>query len=230
MRILIIEDEKDLSFFLAKILEAEKHTVVRHESAEEAIKNNSIASCDLLLLDLLLPGQSGESFLEKIRRDGCKVPVLVLSAKDAVSTKVDVLEMGADDYMVKPFHAEELLARINTLHRRAAGIGKKEKNKEKKLAFADLELFPGQNMVMRQGEKIYLTKKETQLLAFFINNSEKVVRMEDILQKVWGAKDGHNSNILQSTVRRLRKKIDHGFPRSLIHNRHGVGYIISAAD
>lgn len=222
MNILLIEDESKLSLFLKRVLESKKYTVMCAESVETARRENFIASADLLILDLMLPGESGRSFLQYLRKSNIDLPVLVLSAKDFVSTKVTVLEEGADDYLTKPFSADELLARVHALRRRYV-----TKTVEDEIVIDDFTFSRTQNRARRGGRDIFLTKKEADVLSFLITHRGKAVRNEDILVKVWHTKTDYHSNIVQATIRRLRKKIDDGFSYKLIRNIHGVGYMIA---
>ena len=225
MNILLIEDESKLSLFLKRVLESKNHTVTCCESVEAARRGNFIESSDLLILDLMLPGESGRSFLQYIRKMGHTLPILVLSAKDFVATKISLLEEGADDYLTKPFNADELLARIHALKRRYAG--KKISNE---LKVDDLTFYRKQNRARRGGKDIFLTKKEADVLSFLVSHRGKAVQNEDILAKVWHTKTDYHSNVVQATIRRLRKKVDEGFRHKLIRNIHGVGYMIVASD
>lgn len=219
MRILIIEDEPKLSAYLQKIFESKQYTVSACSNAEDAEAEMVETLFDLLILDLMLPGVPGEEFLAKIRKSGFEGPVLVLTAKDMTSSKVELLELGADDYLVKPFSIEELLARMKALQRRY-----NDKQTQSKLEVSDLVFYRKQNKVLRGNKEIYLTKKEGNVLALLMSHSDKVIRTEDILVKVWKTRMGYHSNIVQATIRRLRKKIDEDFDHHFIRNVHGIGY------
>ena len=221
MKILVIEDEEKILKFLEHILTHEGHFVTLCKTANEALMHDLAASHDFILLDLMLDGVQGDEFVGRLRKSKSNIPILVLSALGQISTKIDLLNLGVDDYMTKPFDAGELIARIEALYRRYLEIGVKDE-----ADYGEMKFFRKQNKVIRGGKEIFLTNREGDLLDYLLKNEGKTVRTDDILVKVWHAKMGYHSNIVQATIRRLRKKIDEGFDYQLIRNVHGIGYTV----
>jgi len=220
MRILVIEDEEKLSSFLKIVLESEKNLVTVVDSIEEVFKNGYELSHDLIILDLMLAGKPGDELMAELKKRNVEVPVMVLSALNQIAKKVELLNLGADDYMTKPFDSQELLARIQSIHRRTIDIKKQDF-----IEVGNMSFYRKQNKVIREGKEIFLTPKESELLLFLIQKQGQLVKSEDILNKVWNKKAGFHSNILQATVKRLRQKIDQNFEERYISNVHGVGYL-----
>jgi DNA-binding response OmpR family regulator len=223
MRILLIDDEKDLVYFLKRILVSSGHEVDAYESYELFQQNDKGEHYDLLILDLMLQGVQGSDVVKDLRRKNIRMPVLILSAISKTPTKTELLNLGADDYLTKPFEVEELMARLKALGRRSLGV-----NYQDALVYADLSFSPKEHTVTRDEKKVYLTEKEGKLLYELMQNPDKVVRTSDLLQMIWQASSGSQSNVVQATVRRLRKKVDTGSNIKLIHNIHGIGYSISS--
>lgn len=222
MNVLVIEDQKELSSFLQIALEKEGMKVTVCESIEEVMENEYENSHDIIVLDLMLKGKRGEDLIVHLRnKKKSNIPILVLSALGQINTKIEAINKGADDYLTKPFHAQELVARLKALYRRYLETGFQDVE-----SFGEFTFYRKQNIVKRGEKDISLTKKEGELLELLIRNRGKTVPLDDILKKVWKAKAGYHSNIVQATVRRLRKKIDFGFEHKLIHNRHGIGYAL----
>lgn len=219
MKILLIEDEEKIAKFIRSVLESEKNLVTVCDSIEEASKRGYEITHDLIILDLMLAGKRGEFYVKDIRKKRLNVPILVLSALGRISNKIELLNLGADDYMTKPFDADELIARVNAVYRRYLAMERKDHMK-----FGNFEFYRKQNKIKREGKEIVLTKKEGELLELLLQNKGKTVRMEDIVRKIWGSKITYHSNVVQATVRRLRGKVDMGFETKLIENRHGIGY------
>lgn len=219
MKVLILEDEVKLAEYTAEILSKEGYETTTCVSIEEAIKKGLEFEHDIIILDLMLVGKGGEHLVEHLRKNKSKVPVLVLSALDQINTKVSLINMGADDYMTKPFDDAELVARVNALHRRYLDTSYEDKQE-----FGDIAFYWKQNKLVRGAKEISLTNKEADLFHFLLQNNGKTVKVEDILKKVWQTKVGYHSNVVQSTIRRLRRKVDSDFDHKLIHNVHGVGY------
>ncbi len=222
MKILVIEDEEKIASFIQNVLEVEGNTVTTCESIEDASTHGYEMTNDIIILDLMLPGKRGEFYVKEIRKKRLNVPILVLSALNRISNKIELLNLGADDYMTKPFDAEELIARVNAIYRRNLHTERKDQ-----LSYGDFTFYRNQNKIKRNGKEITLTKKEGELLEFLLQNEGKTVRTEDIIRKIWGAKITYHSNVVQATIRRLRKKVDEGFKHKLIENRHGIGYCIN---
>jgi len=221
MRILVAEDEKRLASYLKKGLEENSFAVDLASDGEEAAYMLESKEYDLVILDIMLPKIDGIRVLKKIRQKGIQTPVLMLTAKDSVSSKVDAFEQGADDYLTKPFSFIELCARIRALLRR----GKVEP--QTKLKVGDLEMDLISHQVTRAGNTISLTSKEFSLLEFFMRNPSKVLTRTVISEHVWDYSfDNITSNVIDVLVNRLRNKIDKDFDKKLIHTIKGVGYIL----
>ena len=221
MRILVAEDEKRLASYLKKGLEENSFAVDLAPDGEEAAYMLESKEYDLVILDIMLPKIDGIRVLKKIRQKGIQTPVLMLTAKDSVSSKVDAFEQGADDYLTKPFSFIELCARIRALLRR----GKVEP--QTKLKVGDLEMDLISHQVTRAGNTISLTSKEFSLLEFFMRNPSKVLTRTVISEHVWDYSfDNITSNVIDVLVNRLRNKIDKDFDKKLIHTIKGVGYIL----
>lgn len=221
MEILIIEDDKQLAEHLASELNRHNHNTTICNSVKQAVNEKLAKSHDIVILDLLLNDERGEDFVRYTRKENIKIPILVLSSLSHTDSKVELLKAGVDDYMTKPFDIKELLARLETLHKRYMEISH---NKEVK--YDGITFIWDENKVIREGKEIYLTNKECKLLKFLVINKGKVVKSSDILKQVWNVGPGYHSNILQSLIRHIRKRLDEGFEFKLIKNIHGVGYMI----
>lgn len=222
MRILVVEDEEKIANFIKEVLESEMNKVTVSRSLDEVLTHQYYKMVDLIILDLMLEGKgSGLDLVQYLKKEKINVPVIVLTALQQISTKIDLLNAGADDYLTKPFDAGELLARIKSVYRRYL-----DAPIEDKVNIADLIFQRRENVAIRSGKRIALTPKEGELLLFLSQNAGKVVRNEDILKKVWDTRIGFHSNIVQATIRRLRKKIDEGHGKKLIRNVHGIGYTL----
>ncbi len=226
MNILVVEDELELAAHLESVLKSKGHKVSLYTSVEEVIGGGHAQDNDLIILDLMLDGKSGDHLVKHLREKKLKIPILVLSALGQISKKIDLINMGADDYLTKPFDPEELIARINALYRRSAAV--LELNDEER--FGDLAYFNKQKKVEREGKEILLTKQENLLFQFLLRNRSKVVPIDEIMKKVWKTQVGYHSNVIPATIRRLRQKIDTGFRHQLIRNIHGVGYTLVLED
>lgn len=179
---------------------------------------------DVLVFDVRLPGRSGVELCRALRGRGVQTPILMLTALSATGDKVAGLEAGADDYLVKPFEFDELVARLRALGRRRGG------NESAVLKYDDLEVDLAKRQVTRGGKKIRLTAKEFSLLEHFLRNSERVLTRTGIGQAVWGMDFEYGGNVIEVYVSTLRRKVDRGFPRALIHTVVGSGYILSRDD
>ncbi len=222
MKVLIIEDEEQLSQLVKQVVEKEGNVVTCVDSIEEALQKNYQYTHDIVILDLMLVGKRGEYFVQEVRKNRLSIPILVMSALQTTSSKIELLNIGADDYLTKPFDSNELIARLNSLYRRSLNISQKEE-----MAFEKLTYLTGSNRVKIGDQEIKLTKKEGELLEILISNHGKTVRAEDLIRKLWGSKVSYHSNVLQACVRRLRKKIESGERPELIINHHGIGYSIN---
>jgi len=217
-KILIVEDERQLARFLQLEFEHEGYEVKIVYDGTSGVKEALKGDYDLVLLDIMLPGMDGYEVLKKIRENS-DIPVIMLTAKYEVKDKVRGLDIGADDYVTKPFSIEELFARV-----RAALRKRNSSVKRDVLRFADIVMDLTTHEVRRQGVKIDLTKKEFDLLEFLMRNANIALSREKILQSVWGYDYYGDTNVVDVYIRYLRSKIDDPFDRKLIHTIRGVGY------
>ena len=220
MRILIVEDEKKVAAFIKKGLEEETYAVDIAADGEEGLYMVGQNQYDLIILDLMLPKINGLDILSNLRAKKNSIPILLLTAKDSVEDKVKGLNLGADDYLTKPFAFSELLARIRVLLRR----GKVESKTT--LEIADLTLNLVSHKVRRGDEEIELTGKEYSLLEYFMRNQEKVLTRTMIAEHVWDYNFDTFTNVIDVYVNHLRKKIDKNFSTKLLHTLRGVGYVM----
>ena len=218
MRILSVEDEPDLNGLLKKLLEDEHYAADTCFDGEEALDYVEAAEYDGIILDIMLPSLSGLEVLRRIRAAGKTVPVLLLTAKGSVEDRVRGLDAGADDYLVKPFAAEELLARMRVLMR-----GKK--GGQTTLSLADLSLDPAAHRVFRAGRELFLSGREFAILEYLLRNQGTVLSRSRIEEHIWSYEYEGSSNVVDVYIRKLRKAVDaHGRP--LIHTVRGVGYVM----
>jgi two-component system, OmpR family, response regulator MprA len=224
VKILVVDDERAVRESLRRALELEGYEIDLAADGREALDRlEGGAQPDALILDVLMPGVDGLEVCRRLRRAGSRLPVLMLTARDAVENRVAGLDAGADDYVTKPFALEELLARIRALLRRTTdGAGES-------LRFADLELDPGTREVRRGGELIELTRTEFSLLELFLRNPRQVLTRSIIFERVWGYDFGYGSNSLDVYVGYLRRKTEAGGKPRLIHTVRGVGYALREA-
>jgi two-component system, OmpR family, response regulator MprA len=221
MRILVVDDERAVRESLRRALELEGYEIELADDGQEALyRLESQAEPDAVILDVLMPGLDGLEVCKRLRRTGSKLPVLMLTARDAVENRVAGLDAGADDYLTKPFALEELLARIRALLRRAS------EESEEVLRFADVELDPGTREVRRDGEPIELTRTEFSLLELFLRNPRQVLTRSVIFERVWGYDFGFASNSLDVYIGYLRRKTEAGDKPRLIQTVRGVGYAL----
>ena len=222
MRILLVEDEEKVARFIERGLKAELYLVDMASDGKTAIHHLEHSSFELVILDLNLPDMSGHEVLRYIRKSNRTLPVLILTARDSIADKVENFELGADDYLTKPFSFTELVLRIKALLRR--GHSPLSSNV---LQVADLELDRVAHKVRRAGQIIELTSKEFSLLEHFMVNSGRVLSRTMIVENVWDQSFEGLTNIVDVYVRQLRKKIDEGHPLKLFRTVRGVGYSIS---
>jgi heavy metal response regulator len=220
MKILIIEDEKKVANFIKHALVEEFYSVDVAFDGERGEEMAMSEEYDLIILDLMLPKKDGLSILKSLRDKKNDIPVLILTAKDTVDDKVKGLDIGADDYLTKPFILEELFARVRSLLRRQ-GL-----EKSNMLNLSDLELDTITHTAKRAGKKIEFTAREYELLEFFMRNKNRVLTRSVIAQHVWEYNFDPESNIVDVYINRLRNKIDGSFDIKLIHSIKGVGYIM----
>jgi len=218
-RILIIEDDEAILKFLRRGLAYEGYQV---DTAAEGQSGLSLAldnQYDLIVLDLMLPGIDGFEVCRRLRAGG-PVPILILTAKDQVTDRIQGLDLGADDYMTKPFNLDELLARIRALLRRA------QPSRPQVLRFADLSLDTGTRQASRVDRVISLTAKEYELLELFLRHPRQVLTREVIFDRVWGYDFGGESNIIEVYIRYLRQKLEADNEPRLLHTVRGMGYVL----
>ena len=220
MRILVAEGDRDMNAILVSRLKKEHYSVDTCFQGEEALDYLAGAEYDVVILDIMMPVLDGLSVLTKIRKEGNQVPVLLLTARDSIEDRVKGLDSGANDYLVKPFALEELLARIRVLLRRGTG------EKENVCRVADLEVHLDTHEVLRGGKEITLSGKEFSLLRYMIQNQGIVLSREKLEQHIWNYDYTGGSNVIDVYIRYLRKKIDEGFTSKLIHTVRGAGYVL----
>jgi two-component system response regulator MprA len=221
MKILVVDDERAVRDSLRRALELEGYDVELAADGEEALERlASNGEPDAVILDILMPKMDGLEVCRRLRREGHRLPVLMLTARDEVENRVSGLDAGADDYVTKPFALEELLARMRALLRRtSSGSGEV-------LRFADLELDPGTREVRRDGEPVELTRTEFSLLELFLLNPRQVLTRSVIFERVWGYDFGFSSNSLDVYIGYLRRKTEAGGRSRLIQTVRGVGYAL----
>ena len=224
MRLLLVEDDSRIARFIAKGLREHSYALDVVASGEEALYQAAINSYDLAILDVMIPAPDGFAVCRELRKSGQRMPILMLTARDAVEDRIIGLDSGADDYLTKPFEFRELLARLRALLRRTGSL------QAAKLVVADLIVDTvGQN-VSRAGRAISLTAKEYALLEFLARNAGRVVGRAEIAEHVWDEQFDPFSNLIEVYVNRVRKKVDSGSTISLLHTRRGSGYVLSAAN
>ena len=221
MRILVIEDEKKTAAFLAKGLREAGFAVEVAIDGETGLKQARTTKFDLLIVDVMLPHKDGWNVVAELRRDEVRTPILFLTARDSVRDRVKGLELGADDYLVKPFAFPELLARIRSVLRRAP-----QQQQLEHLRVQDLELDIERHKATRSGVPLNLTPKEFLLLAHLVRSTGAVVSRAEIAEHVWDVGFTTDTNVVDVVVRRLRAKVDDPFKTRLIHTIRGVGYVL----
>ena len=220
MRILIIEDEVKVSALVKRGLEAERYAVDVTPDGRSGLEYCQSYPYDVILLDLMLPGIAGADVLQRVRRVNQFVPVLVLTARDSIEDKVRLFELGADDYLTKPFAFAELLVRVKALLRRGPI------NRSSTLRIGDLELDRLSQQVKRAGKRVELTAKEYSLLEYLMQNPDRVLSRNMIIEHVWDQSFDGVTNIVDVYVRHLRSKIDDGNDHKMIRTVRGTGYMI----
>jgi two-component system, OmpR family, manganese sensing response regulator len=218
MRLLLVEDEENLAHALKDVLTAVGHVTDVVYRGDDGWDLAQTVAYDLLILDWMLPGLSGIELCRNLRRSGKSTPVLMLTAKDLSLDKVQGLDAGADDYMIKPFDTAELLARVRALLRRPTSF-------QDQVIEADGVRLDLQTMTAyREGKAITLNRKEFQLLEYFLTHSGQALTRDQIIERLWEIGEEPESNVVAAQVRLLRQKIDQGFSKPLIHTVYGVGY------
>lgn len=225
-RILVVDDDAKITSFLRRSLALEGYDVVVANSGSEAIRVVADSSPDLMVLDIMMPDVDGLEVCRRVRAAGEEFPILMLTAKDSVSDRVKGLDQGADDYLVKPFALEELLARVRALSRRGPGGRPAAGESASVLLYADLKLDTASREAFRGKRKIDLTAKEYELLAQFMNHPRQVLTRDTLMDKVWGFDYSGESNVLEVYVGYLRQKLEAGGESRLIQTIRGVGYVL----
>ncbi|MBS2033121.1 MAG: response regulator transcription factor [Deltaproteobacteria bacterium] len=220
MALLCVEDELRVRAFVSRGLREEGYVVLEAGDAAAARELLQREAVELVLLDWMLPGTSGLDLLKQLRAEGAMVPVVMLTARDALADRVAALNSGADDYLTKPFAFDELLARVRAVLRRVQGRAETE------LKCADLVLDPVARKVRRAGQDIRLTAREFALLQFLLEHQGEVVSRTQIVENVWEHDFETFSNVVEVYIRYVRNKVDAPFGRRLIHTVRGVGYVL----
>ena len=220
MRLLVVEDEKKLNELITKKLEKEYYGVDSCFDGEEAVRYVEGTEYDAIILDIMLPKLDGFEVIKRIRAKKNKVPILLLTARDNIDDKVKGLDYGADDYLVKPFIFEELMARIRVLLRRNSG------NADNIITIANLKVDLDAKTVFRDGVLIKLSGREYSILEYLIRNKGKILPRERIEDHIWNYEYEGGTNVIDVYIRYLRKKIDDGYTPKLIHTVRGLGYVL----
>ena len=220
MRTLVVEDEKHLNRMISEAILDEGYSVDSCFSALEALELCECAQYDVIVLDIMMPKMDGFEFVRRIRENGCKTPVVYLTSRDSVSDKVRGLESGGDYYMVKPFDFRELIAVIHVMARKSGD------NHSNVYELADLRVDISAKQVTRGGKLIELTAKEYSLLEYMIRNKGMVLSREQIENNLWNYRYEGGSNVVNVYIGYLRKKVDDGFDKKLIHTVWGIGWVL----
>ncbi len=224
MRLLVIEDDPTIAGFLRQGLQELGYTVDVVNDGRKGLLEAGSGEYDLIILDIMLPGPDGIEVCRHLRQRGIGTPILILTALSSTGKKVEGLEAGADDYLVKPFEFEELAARIKALLRRG------QPSEASLLRFQDLEMDLLKRQVTRGGKRIHLTPKEFALLEYFMRRPNRVLTKTSIGQQVWDMNFEYSGNVIEVYVSTLRRKIDKGSDRPLLHTLIGAGYMLSGED
>lgn len=222
MRILVAEDDRAISGAIKKRLQAENCIVDVCGNGQDAYDYISMSDYDVILMDIMMPGMDGLSVVRRVRAEGSRTPILFLTARDSIEDRVTGLDAGGDDYLVKPFALDELMARIRVLARRNAA----SPSTGNELVLADLSLNLSSHEVRRGKKKISLTAKEYALLEYMMRNIGVVLSRDRIEQKLFSYDYDGASNMVDVYIRYLRRKLDEGYEKKLIHTVRGVGYVL----
>lgn len=224
MRILVVEDERDLNRVISKRLESEGYSVDRCFDGEETLDFIDVGEFDAIIMDIMMPRINGIEVLKQMRSRNNTTPVLLLTARDGIGDRVNGLDAGADDYLIKPFAFEELLARIRVMTRKASG------NSTNVFSAADLTMDLNSHTVVRGDVNINLSAKEFEILEYLLRNKGIVLSREKIESHVWNFDYSGGTNVVDVYIRYLRKKIDDEFEPKLIHTVRGCGYVLRVDD
>jgi two-component system, OmpR family, response regulator len=222
VRLLLVEDDPETADHIAHALTGHGHAVETVYDGAEGLVRARSGDHAALILDRMLPGLDGLSLVRTLRAEGCQTPVLMLTTMSGLNDRVEGLEGGADDYLVKPFAFSELLARVHAITRRS------ETRETTRLRLAELEMDLIRRTVMRDGKTIDLQPQEFRLLEFLLRNAGRVVTRAMLLENVWDLHFDPRTNIVETHISRLRSKLDRGFGRELIHTQRGLGYVLRA--
>lgn len=220
MRVLVVEDQPKIASFIQKGLEEQGMTVDLCHDGDQGFELATTTPYDVIVLDIMLPGRDGLSILRYLRDHKNGVPVLLLTARDSLNERVEGLNLGADDYLTKPFYVEELIARLHTIVRRTSGQGLNL------VQVGDLRLDLVKREVIRQEDQIVLTTREFELLEYLMRSPGRVFTRIQICEHVWNYHFDPQTNLVDVYIKRLRKKIDQPYETKLIHTVRGVGYRI----
>jgi DNA-binding response OmpR family regulator len=220
----LVEDEPAAAIMLAKGLREHTFAVDVAPDGETALEQEYLNDYDLIILDVMLPRKDGFEVCRQLRSGGSTIPILMLTARDAVENRIEGLDAGADDYLVKPFDFHELLARVRALLRRSPSL------RPDLLSIADLTIDTRAQQVRRAGASIELTAKEYALLEYLARRAGEVVTRSDIAEHVWDENFDPFSNLIEVYIQRLRRKIDEGHDVKLIRTRRGAGYVLASGD
>lgn len=222
MKLLVVEDETKTADFLKRGFQEAGFVVNVAVDGQQAMDLVQSTNFDLIVLDMMLPLVGGWQVIARLREEGRQTPVLILTARDAVCDRVRGLELGADDYLVKPFAFSELLARVRTILRRPP------LREPTKLRVADLELDLAAHKAVRGGKRLELTPREFVLLSFFVRRAGEVLTRTLIAESVWNISSEGDTNVVDVSIRRLRSKLDDPFPQKLLRTIRGVGYVLES--
>ena len=224
MKILIVEDEKDLNRIIAKLLQKKDYIVDSAYDGLQALNYIKTTSYDAIIMDVMMPKLDGYKTVEQIRLSQDNTPIIMLTARDSLNDKINGLNLGADDYLVKPFEFDELVARLNALIRRKYG------NATSKLTTQDLVVDTSNKVVERNGVVINLTAKEYKVLEYLLQNKNRIVSREQIRENAWEYDNEAESNVIDVLIKNIRKKLDIGDSKTIIHTKRGLGYVIKEND
>lgn len=222
-KVLVIDDDDKITSMLRRSLAFEGYSVTVAQNGQEGLKQMLLNDPNLVILDVMMPNLDGWEVCRRIRESGSDVPILMLTAKDEIADRVKGLDLGADDYLVKPFALDELLARVRSLLRRKVNPGEQS---NQKLTFMDVVLDPDSREVFRNGQRIDLTTKEFELLQLFLLNPKRVLTRDIIMDKVWGFDYSGESNVLEVYIALLRQKLEEYGGARIIQTIRGAGYVL----